>query len=487
MKVRGKYQLMITISFVLMASVFLQSCTVGPDYQQPELDNVMQDEWLADAHQGGRLSQELQPDLFWWQKFKDAELDSLIEQLYASSLTLAQARERIVEVNAQQGVIGAERRIQLAAALGYTRAETGDEAVSMIGIAPGKTLNVYSTGLVAGWELDLWGRVARLLEAGEQNILSSYTEYRGVLISLTAELALTYMEARTIEARLVKVKENIALQQKTLDLAKSRFTAGNGSELEVTRTQRLVSVTKARIPELERSQVVAQNRIKVLLGLTPKERVLSPGAMAAVPEIIGLGLPVDLITRRPDIRSALHRYHASVAGIGAAEAERYPSLSISGTLTLSSDSFGGVFDSDSLIYTLGPGLSFPLLTGSRVASNIAVRQSRAEQLRLALEQQIITALSEVENAASGLVKSQQRVQELELAEEAARKSVTMADELYQAGLGDFFQVLDNQQQLVSIQESLLLARQQALAEVVSLYRALGGGWENAMAEEVQTH
>lgn len=201
--------------------------------------------------------------------------------------------------------------------------------------------------------------------------------------------------------------------------------------------------------------------------------------------MIGVGLPADLITRRPDIRNALYRYHAAVARVGAAEAERYPSLTLSGTLSLSSDSLGGVFDTDSLIYTLGPGLHFPLLTGKRIESNIAVRESQAEQMRLALEHQMITAMAEVENAAMGVVRSQQQADDLVQAEKFAAKSVALADELYQAGLGDLYQVLDNQQQLVTIQESLLLARQQALSEVVSLYRALGGGWENGSVEQAE--
>lgn len=485
MKIFGTYQHFAAGVLLLGGAFFLQSCSVGPDYQQPDLASVLQDDWQVVRGENTTFRENRQPDILWWQQFEDAELNELIERLHSSSLPLVRARERIAEVNARQGVIGAGKRVQLAAALNYNRAVTGDEAVSTSGIAPGRTLDVYSAGLVAGWELDLWGRVARLLEAGEQNILSSYAEYQSMLTSLTAELALTYMEARTIEARLGKVKENIALQQKTLDLASSRFYAGNGSELEVTRARRLVSVTRATIPELERKLIVATNRIRTLLGLTQNDAVPASGDMPAVPQMIGVGLPVDLIARRPDIRNGLHRYHAAIAGVGAAEAEKYPSFSISGTLTLSSDSLGGVFDADSLIYTLGPGLRFPILTGGRTASNIAVKESQAEQLRLALQQQIITALTEVENAAAGIVKTQLRVQELAQAEEAAVKSVTMADELYQAGLGDFFQVVDNQQQLVAIQEALLLARQQALSEVIALYRALGGGWENAKAEQGQ--
>jgi outer membrane protein TolC len=201
--------------------------------------------------------------------------------------------------------------------------------------------------------------------------------------------------------------------------------------------------------------------------------------MAAVPDMIGLGLPAELLTRRPDIRQAYEKYHAAVARIGAAEAERYPALSLSGTLTLSSDSPGGVFNRDSLMYTLSPGINLPLFTGGRTESNIAIRNSLAEQARLALEQKIIESLTEVEDAAEGVVRRQQQAAGLAHAAKLAARSVTLANTLYREGLVDFFQVLDNEQQLVVSEESLLLAQQQALAEVVRLYRALGGGWEVA--------
>jgi len=197
-----------------------------------------------------------------------------------------------------------------------------------------------------------------------------------------------------------------------------------------------------------------------------------------------MGLPADLLTRRPDINKAFHTYHAAVARIGAAEADKYPSLTISGTLTLSTDSIEGLLDSDSLISTLGPAMHFPILTGNRIEANIAVRKSQAEQARLGLEQQIIAALAEVENSAVGVVRTQERVRNLEQAEKFAIKSVQLADELYRAGLGNLYEVLDNQQQLVTIQESLLQAKQQALGEVVALYRALGGGWEQVNENQV---
>lgn len=464
--------LLFSVTFLL-----LQGCTTGPDFQQPDLGKSVPESWQQAEENRSQFPVQVQVASRWWEQFADAGLTELIEKLHASNIPLAQAKERIVEMNARQGVVGSAKQLQLAAALGYTRAETGDEVVSIQGIPAGKSLDVYSAGLTAGWEPDLWGRTARLLEAGEQDIRISHEDYHGMLVSLSAELALAYFELRTLEARINKVWKNLELQEKTEALAQSRYEAGNGSALEVTRSGRLIATTRARLPELKRSLTVAKNRITLLLGLPPRDSIFFPGKLPVVPELISLGLPADLLTRRPDINRALFIYHGAMARIGAAEAEKYPSLTISGSLTLSTDSFGGLFDTEALMYSLGPGLRFPLLTGGRIEANIAVKTSQAEQARLGLEQQILQALTEVENSSIGVIRTQERVRDLEQAEEFAIKSVALADELYQAGLGNLYEVLDNQQQLVSIQEALLLAKQQALSEVVALYRGLGGGWE----------
>lgn len=480
-KTKSLHLLLITAGFFT-----LQGCTVGPTFENPDYSTLTPPAWQQAAEGSKQFSVHTLFANRWWEQFEDDGLTELINRLHESSIPLAQARERIVEMNARQGVVGAARQLQLAAALGYTHAETGDEVVSLQAIPAGKTLDIYSAGLTAGWEADLWGRTARLLEAGEQDIRMSHMDYQGMLVSLSAELSLAYFETRTLEARIEKVTRNLEIQEKTKALAQSRYDAGNGSALEVTRSERLIATTRARLPELERSLTVAQNRIKLLLGLPPQESLDFAGRLPAVPKLIGLGLPADLLTRRPDINRALFNYHGAVARIGAAEAEKYPSLSISGTLTLSTDSFGGLFDTEALMYTLGPGLRFPILTGGRITSNIAVRESQAEQARLGLEQQILQALGEVENSSIGVIRTQERVSDLERAEEFAVKSVALADELYQAGLGNLYEVLDNQQQLVSIQEALLLAKQQALSEVVTLYRALGGGWQETAATQPES-
>lgn len=472
------YQSAMGFALFFLASLTLSGCTVGPDYAVPELSPVLQEAWHPPS-EAEQFSATGPPPTVWWDQFQDKQLSALVSEVFASNRALEQARQQVIEANARQGVVGADKQVQLAAALGYTRAKTGDEAVSPQGIPPGKTMNVYSAGVVAGWELDLWGRTARLLEAAEEEVRISHEEYQGMLVSLAAEVSLAYIEARSVQARLEMVGKNIVLQSKSVELARTRFEAGNGTELAVFQAERLLESSRARLPDLERQFTRAKNRIAVLRGLPPDRMVLQQGDMPSVPHLIGLGLPVDLLTRRPDIRYAFAAYHAAVARIGAAEAQRYPTLSLTGTLTLSSDSPGGVFDSNALISSLGPQLKLPILTGGRITSNIAVRKAQAEQARLALEQRIVTALAEVENSAAGVVRSQQQTGHLSQAEELAKKGVTLAKEVYQAGVSDLFQVVDSEQQLITIQESLLLARQQALSQVVLLYRALGGGWQQA--------
>lgn len=468
--------------FLVMTT--MPGCTVGPDYREPDITPVMQDQWQAAADP---QFADNPPLTSWWLQFDDKQLISLIDQLFTSSLALQEARQRVIEVNSRYGVVAADQQLQLAAAFGYTHAETGDETVSLQGQPPGISKNIYSAGVVAGWELDIWGRTTRLLEAAGEDIKAGYADYQSMLVSLAAELTLAYVDARTLEARLETTRKNITLQQKTLEMAQSRYQAGNGNALSVARTERLLESTKSRLPELLRAHTAAKNRINVLLGKPPRYNVLQPGTMPGVPPLIGIGLPAELVTRRPDIRQAFYRFHGAVARIGAAEAEHYPALSLSGTFTLSSDTMGGVFDTDTLMYSLGPGISFPILNGGRIDSTVAVRSSQAEQARLALTQKIIEALTEVENAADGIVRSQEQIARLDAAEKSAAKSVELANSLFAAGLEDFSQVLDTEQQLVASQESLLLARQQALSEVVRLYRALGGGWEQAMITPPVSH
>jgi multidrug efflux system outer membrane protein len=473
---RSPRWVVLSISAVLILAI--TGCMVGPNYHPPDVSGYTKQRWQAASLEGSQaLDGQAQPMTAWWRQFKDQEMSSLVEKLVGSNLALAEARQRIIEARARRGIVNADRLPQIDLNADYTRAGTGKEAVSFQGPPPGEEINLYAAGVVAGWELDLWGRVARLVEAADAQIEAGYADYHDMMVSLAAELTLAYVDARTLQARLNMANRNIALQEKSLDLFETRYRAGTGTQLQVAQTKRLLESTRALIPEYKRALTVAENRINVLLGQPPEANILKPGPLPSVPPLIGIGLPVDLLVRRPDIRGAERRYAAAVAQVGAAEADRYVRLSLSGTLSLQTDTASALLDKDALIYMLGPGLQFPLFSGGRIRSNIQVRQSQAEQGRLALEQKILAALSEVENAAAGVVRSQEQVIDLTAAGKAGEQSVHLADNLYRAGLGDFFQVIDAEEKLVAAQEELLLASQNALAQVVQLYRALGGGWQ----------
>ncbi|WP_457575966.1 efflux transporter outer membrane subunit [Desulfomarina sp.] len=477
-KVRFEQAGIILLLFLL--TILSTGCSEKHDFQSPDMVSLVQEKWDAPANTSMNFDSTRPPDTMWWKQFHDDQLSRMITRLLSSNLTLKMARERIVELSARQGVIGAEARLKLEAALGYSHLKTGDRFISVQGVPPGKSIDLYSAGAVAGWELDLWGRTAKLLEAGEEDIRAGYADYHSLMVSLSAELALAYIETRTLQAILKKKREKIALQQKLLTLAKTRFQTGNSSRLDVIQTEQLLAKTRASLSEPQQQLIADQYRTGLLLASSSREKGLAEAPLPKLPSMIGIGLPIDLIKRRPDIRKALHNYQAAVARTDAAEAEQFPTLTLLGTLTLSSDSPGGVLNSNAFFYSLGPQLRIPLLTGNRIKSTIAVRASRTEQARLELEQQILKALSEVENGCAQIVFSRKKIDELLLTEKYARKNLLLAEDLYHSGLANYSSVLNSKLRLVSLQESLILAKQGALFDVVFLYRALGGGWENIM-------
>lgn len=464
--------------FIAVFVAMLSGCMVWPKYQAPDASKVVAKSWdAASLIKGERLAENEPPMTAWWRQFKDPTLSHLVERLVDSSPVLAEARQRIVEARARRGVANAARLPEVDLNGAYEHADAGTKSVSFQGPPPGQEANLFAAGVTAGWEIDLWGRVAHLVQAANAEIDVSYENYREMMVSMAAELTLAYIDVRTIQARLAVADRNIALEEKTLELAQSQFRAGNGTELSVTQAEQLVNRTRALRPQFQAALTEAQNRIKVLLGEPPQEKDLGPGPMPAVPDLIGIGIPADLLVRRPDIRGAERQYAAAMAQVGAAEAQKYPQLTISGTFNLQSDTAEGILDTSALIYSLGPGLQFPLFTGGRIQSNIEMRKSQAEQARLGLQQKILSALSEVENAGAGVVRTQQRIHALRVSTRAAERSVQLAQSLYSAGLVDFYQVLDAQGKQAAADDDLLVARQNALAEVVQLYRSLGGGWQ----------
>jgi NodT family efflux transporter outer membrane factor (OMF) lipoprotein len=459
-----------------LTALLSSGCQVGPDYRPPDFERHTGAPWrqIPDA-----VTDQSRDELArWWERLGSPELDALARQLLAQNLSLAEARQRVVGAMARRGIADADRLPQVGAEAGYFLAGTGERSLNFQGPPPGEDLDVYNAGLTAGWELDLWGRVARLVEAADAEIELTIEDYRDAAVSLLAELALAYVDAHVVERRLAVAGRIVELQRETVRLARSRFEAGSGGRLDLEQAERELAASRARLPELAQARRAAENRIATLVGERPRDALVRADAPLTLPESLGLGLPADLLTRRADLRGRERRLAAAVARIGATEAERYPRITISGTLALRAQDFDTLFEgADALSYSVGPGLSLPLFTGGRIDSAVALREAEAEAARLAYEQSLLAAIAEVETSAHGVARSRDAVGHLEAAAEAARRSVALADELYAAGSRSLLQVVDAQRSLAAAEDRLLLGRQTALAATIGLYRALGGGFE----------
>lgn len=461
---------------VLVTAALAAACTVGPDYQRPDLSARTDAAWRApvgDAVVGQRT--EL---VRWWQGLGSAELSAFAERLVAQNLSLEAARQRIVTARAQRGIVDAARLPQAGAGAGYVRAGTGNRGLNFQGPPPGKQVDVYSLSVTPVWELDLWGRVARLVEAADAAIDVSVEDYRDAAVALLAQLALAYVDAVTLHERIDVHARTVALLRATAGLAQSRLDAGNGTRFDVEQTRRELEQTEGQLPALQQALAAAENRIAVLLGERPRDGLVAAAQPLRLPAAIGIGVPADLLSRRADVRRRERQLAAAVAGIGAAEAERYPSVSIGGSFALRARRVDTLFDgADALSYSFGPGVTVPLLTGGRVDSAVTARSAEAEAARLAFEASVLEAVAEVEDAAVGVGSTRERLAHLERAAAAARRAVDLAQQLHAAGSRGLQPVLDAQRALAQIEDACVLAHRDALAQTIGLYRALGGGWE----------
>lgn len=455
----------------------LTGCLAGPTYQKPNLKASLQESWIAcQQFNSPKQIERIPSQQAWWNQFNDPHLKTLIDELVSSNLTLAHARERVVAARARRGIANAARFPQVNIESDYTHTEAGDKAVSMQGTAPAQSVDIYRLGTVAGWEVDFWGRVERLIEAEDRSIEAEYEALNSIAISLISEMTLVYIEARILEERIKLIDEKIDLSQEMIKLTVAKEVAGNGTRFDRVMAQKQLQQVLALKPDLQKKLNVALNGIDALLGKTAQGKMLPIGDVPQVPALLGIGVPADLLVRRADIREAERKYAAAVAQIGVAMADKYPRISLSGSFYLQNDSLGDVFNPESFIYSFGPKIQFPLFSGGRIESQIDVRKSQAEQARLNLEQTLIAAVKEVEDAMISVVRTQESLQKQNNVVDFAHEGQEMAKHLYDTGLESLGQLISADRELINSKESLIIARQNALKQTVLLYRSLGGGW-----------
>ncbi|SIO41109.1 efflux transporter outer membrane subunit [Halodesulfovibrio marinisediminis] len=461
---------------LIFAAVALSGCwKVGPDYVAPDLSAFHGTKWKA-------CTPMLQPEstaVHWWTQFNDAELERLVDTLLTQNFSLKIARARIIEARAQRGVSRADL-LPKAYLGGYgLRTRAAEDAQGLIGVPGGIQTNLFAGAALASWELDLWGRVQRLVEAADSTIEANRAAYGDAAVSLVAELALAYVDLRTLESRIRILERKMLLLKQQAQLTGSRFNAGTGTRQDYLQAQTVVRQEKAQLHAFIQAKAVAENSIAVLLGMPPSEFSYAEGCQLAVPVVAGMDVPASLLSRRPDVRQAEQEYAAAVARIGAAEGERYPKISLGGVLSFQSTDFEKLLHADTLVYTFGAGIWAPVFTGGRIDAQVAVQESLAEQRKFQLQQTVVEAVAEVENSAVGIAETRRQVAELSCAMQELTQATALAGQLFAGGLASKDTVVARELEQIEIEDALVVASQQELGEVIHLYRALGGGWDVA--------
>lgn len=462
---------------VLMGLVFmigLASCMVGPNYRRPEPE--MPANWSE--LDKTRISASPVEAAQWWTIFNDAELDSLIERAIKSNTDLQLAEARIQEARAARKVIVSTEYPTVDASANYSHSRRSQKTGNSSS-APAEQ-DLYQAGFDAGWEVDIFGGVRRAIEAANAELGASEENRRDVLVTLLAEVARNYLEVRSNQRRLAIARKNIQTQRQAVDLTRGRFEAGLSSALDVAQAEGQLAITEARVPALESSMRQAIHRLGALLGKEPGALLAELSKEAPIPVVppeAPVGLPSELLLRRPDIRRAERELASATARIGIATADLFPRFSLTGLAGFQSANLTDLFGSGSGCWVLGPTIRWPIFNAGRIRANIEVQNARQEQALIKYQKTILNSLEEVENALVAYSKEQLSRRALAEAVNSSRKAADIAGELYTIGLVSFLNVLDGERSLYQSEDQLAQSDQRIATNLIALFKALGGGWE----------
>lgn len=458
--------------FVLM---FISGCAaVGPDYLPPEFNT--QDSWHSDMKKGlsmDPINSETMAQ--WWSTLNDPVLSGLMELAGSENLDMKEARARILEARARRGISEARLFPSVDSSGTYTQSRSSENA------GTGTESKLYAVGFDAGWELDIFGGIRRSVEASDADLQAAEEDLKNVLVSLLAETALNYAEARTFQARIRVAEANLLTQQETYDLTRFRFEAGLIDELPVKQALFNLENTRSQIPNLRAGLEASQNRLAILTGQQPgsvQHKLDSYGDIPLPPLQLAVGVPAETLRHRPDIQRAERRLAAQTARIGEAVADLYPKFNLIGSIGLESISSTSLFNSGSHTWRIGPGISWNVFDAGAIRRNIDVQSALQEQALIQYESTILSALEEVENALVAYAQEQFRHESLITATEAAQQAALLSENQFTAGLVDFSNVLDSQRSLLSFQDQLTLSKGDIAANFIRIYKALGGGWKS---------
>ena len=443
----------------------LFGCAVGPNFKKPQPD-------VPDAWAGTALTSPVTQELArWWTTFGDPNLTSLIERAVNSNLDLKLAESRIRQARAARGVAASGFWPAADLTASYSRSRSS-------GSSP--ITELYQAGLDAIWEMDIFGGTRRNIETADADILAAVEDRRDVLITLTAEVALNYIDLRGFQQQIIIAQNNLKSQQHTADLTRERFEGGFVSALDVANANALVATTASQIPVLQSAAQQTIYNIGILLGLGPSallKELLPNSTIPVGPAEVPAGIPSDLLRRRPDIRRVEAQLHAETALVGVAVADLFPRFTLSGSFGYRSSQFDSLTEWRNRLWSFGPSIDWQIFSAGRVRSNIELQKAIQEQSLIAYQQTVLTALQEVENALIASSTEFEHRSALIEAVAANRKAVDLSTQLYIEGQTDFLNVLQAQRSLYSSEDALVQSNRNVSTNLVALYKALGGGWD----------
>lgn len=470
--------------------MLLSGCTVGPDYHPPEAS-------VPAAYGSPRSTAPASTDVTqWWRAFGDPVLDDLVARALTGNLDVRQAGARVREARAQQRVVrrSGDPQLNASAQGGYSRLSENSLPAGLTNLGnlnpgqssgggglglPGEDFATFQLGFDASWELDLFGKQRRSNEAAGARTEAAVWSQRDAEVVLAAEVANTYQQYRALQRRIAVADETIASERELLGFVKVRVSKGLVTSLDERRQQRDVEQRVAQRLDLSAQAGAQQHALVTLLGLAPTalaEELKAPPASA--PQVIEVpaGLPSDLLERRPDIRAAERRLAAATADIGVATADLYPKFNLTGALQLASRSLSSLLESGSIMANGAGRLSLPLINGGRRAT-VQLRKVQADEALLAYQADVLIALRDVEDALTRLDADRHRTDRLRAAASAAQDAADTTAVRYRNGLVPFLDVLEARQASLSARDALAQAEAGAAQDVVALYKALGGGWD----------
>jgi NodT family efflux transporter outer membrane factor (OMF) lipoprotein len=522
----------------LVLGAFLAGCAVGPNYKRPKVEV---EQTFGEVHKTTQTDPYTQPSKAtnspaqisqWWRTFHDPELDALVLRALNKNYNLQIATTRLRQARAQRGMVAADLLPEVDADAGYSHARgsknvvlpfgggggagggsatkaqprsssAGDPPVDAPnssgsqngnasrttqnqlsplgkGSLPGVTTDLYQIGFDSNWELDIFGGTRRRLEAATADLTAALESRRDVMVTLVSEIARNYLELRGAQQRLEVARENLAAQTEILELTRSMRKSGLVSDFDVSRSAAQVATTASTIPPLEAGTRRLIHTLSTLLSEQPNalsDELAAEKPLPSLPPEVPVGLPSDLLKRRPDIRRAERQLAAATARIGSAKADLFPKFALTGSIGLDSSTVSHLFDWQSRYFLISPTVTWPAFDAGRIVSNIRLQKANRDESLLQYRSTILSALREVEDALVTYACEQSRRASLAEALNESRRSFEVAREQYQHGLATFLNVLDAQRTIFAAQDALAQSDQTACTDLVALYKALGGGWE----------